>query len=342
MKSWRSRFAVLVSSVAGLALPGCGGGGGGVVEVEAGTEPLPVSYQLQASDRPLDVGVYGDGLFVLQATQGGPRTYSRLGRLDLDRDGYLIHADGARVLGVADDPAVDAAPLPAAPLAMAARASRRITLVANLDSRTQIHDASVAFDPDDPGTYNNAIGFSVWSDDGRSHDMVLYIGHMAAPNPARGEYAYWIVHASVDSLLTAVQQALHFELPTAMLPESERLLRLPAGDTGLPHDVEIDFGGTTEYGAWFGVSELRTDGYGPGVLSAVTVEADGGLLLNYDNGQTAAGGRLVLARFTVADRLRRTGESSWTCELGCSAPALGAPGSALMGTIRAGALNTAY
>lgn len=344
MKPWTTRLAVPAMSLACLALAACGGGGVDIPvqpQAQAAAEPLPVSYQLQASDRPLDLGVEGEGHFVLQAEPGGARSYSRFGRLDVDGGGRLIHVDGARVLGAADDPSLDATPLPAVPLDMPARATRRVALVMNLDERQRAHDAMEAFDPANDATFDSATGQLIWFDAGTSHALTLYYRHLAHDDPTCGGQPCWSVHATVDGQLAAARHVLRFEM-RGTLQEAEDRFLLPAGDAGLEQALEIDFSGTTNYGAWFNVTEMTVDGYGPGSLNAVTVEPDGRLRLYYSNGQVVAGGQLLLARFNVADRLYRSGGSSWICGAGCRAPALASPGSALLGTIRAGALNTVY
>ena len=339
MDTWSSRARTLASCAVWLALAGCGGGGETVQPLDAG-EALPGSYALRDSERALDLGVEGDGLFVLQPANGAARTYSRFGKLDLDGAGRLIHADGARVLGVSGDArATDPVPLPALPMFMAARASQRVVETINLDSRTPWVDADLAFDHDDAATFDSATGIDFRGADGSTHFLMLCFRH-TAPDAAAGERdAYWIAWIVVDGRVANVQHRLHFSADQSQLREADRVLRLPAAEAGLPHELEIDFSGSTGYGVPFDATELSADGYGRGTLRAVEVDADGRIRLQYDNGQSAAGGQLVLARFTVADRLQRTGASSWLCGAGCRPPRLGTPGSPLMGTIRAHALN---
>lgn len=344
MDTWFSRSAALASCMLSLALPGCGGGDGSPEPVAALTaaEALPLSYQLQTSERTLDLGIEGDGLFVLQPKPGAARTYSRLGKLDLDRDGYLVHADGGRVLGVASDPAQDAATLRVTALSMKAQATRRVTQVLNLDSRSAMHDASSAFDADNPVTYDAATGVGIWFGDGSRHALTLYFRHAPTSDPQCAGQPCWLVWATVDDLLARTPHVLRFDPAGANLQESSHILRLAAGVAGLPHAVEIDFTGSTEFGAPFAATDLGADGYGRGSLVAVEIEADGRLALRYDNGESTAGSQLLLARFSVVDRLQRTGTSSWTCGPECRAPRMGTPGSALLGRIRARALNVVF
>ena len=344
MDIWSSRPAVLASCLLLLALSGCGGSdaSGASPAPLAAAEPLPHSYRLQSSERALDLGIDGDGLFVLQPAPGADRTYSRLGKLDLDRDGHLVHLDGARVLGAANDPAHDAAALPAVALTMAGQATRRVRQVLNLDSRTPARDAHPAFDPDDDATFDNATGMSIWLEDGSLLALNLFFRHAAASAPQCDGQPCWLVWTTVDGRLVETLHVLRFPPDGARLRESDRILRLAAGQAGLPGAVEVDFTDSSQYGVPFGATELSADGYGQGSLGAIDIEADGKVVLRYDNGQSTAGGRLLLARFSVVDRLQRTGTSSWICGPECREPRLGAPGSALLGIIRAGALNAVY
>ena len=344
MDSWNSRPAALASCMLWVALSGCGGGDASEEPAapSAAAQTLPHSYQLQASERALDLGIDGDGLFVLQPARGADRTYSRLGKLDLDRDGYLVHADGGRVLGVASDPAQDAATLRVTALSMKAQATRRVTQVLNLDSRTAMHDATSAFDADDPVTYDAATGVGIWFGDGSRHALTLYFRHAPTSDPQCGGWSCWLVWPTVDDLLARTAHVLRFNPDGASLQASGHILRLAAGVAGLPHAVEIDFTGSTEFGAPFAATDLGADGYGRGTLGFVEIEADGRLALRYDNGQSTAGGQLLLARVSVVDRLQRTGTSSWTCGPECRAPSMGTPGSALLGRIRARALNVVF
>ena len=61
--------------------------------------PAMVQGGLRATGRALDLALVGEGFFVVQ-TSAGVR-YTRDGSFSLDREGYLVTADGHRVLGTA-------------------------------------------------------------------------------------------------------------------------------------------------------------------------------------------------------------------------------------------------
>ena len=66
----------------GVGLAGCGGGGGSdslSVSPPQGVAPAPNSNALGMTKRALDLGIEGDGLLMLQASEDGPRSYTRLG-----------------------------------------------------------------------------------------------------------------------------------------------------------------------------------------------------------------------------------------------------------------------
>ena len=108
------------------------------------------------------------------------------------------------------------------------------------------------------------------------------------------------------------------------------------------HALEVDLSTLTQYGAMFGVTNVRQDGYPAGQLQRVSILHTGTLALDYANGQTDKRHSLVLARTTVADRLQRFGVTGWLCATGCQPPVVDLPGRSLNGFLVAGALNVSW
>lgn len=320
---------LLAASLFGLA--GCGGG-------EEPAEPLPTVHDLETTNRELDVGIGGPGTLVLQAPGGGEFTYSRYGRLDIDRQGRLIHADGGLVLGVGSSPDVMPVPLAKLPMSMPPRATTRVQIQANLDAEESLADRD--FRPDDPGTYSFSTSTQIVTDDGGLRWLTLQFRKV--------DRNRWDVHAGIaDESASTVSHAanaaeLHFDDGGWLVDRSPVTLWIAAGEAGLPRGLEIVFVDMTQFNARYALSRFSSDGYGRGRLLSVAPQYDGRLRLAYSNGQFSNGGQLMLARFTVFDRLQRSGQSSWRCRQGCSEPAFGVPASALLGGMHSGALNVAY
>ena len=137
---------------------------------------------LQQTGGPLDMGINGNGFFVLNGTHSGTpgQFYSRDGRFSLDNDGFVVNPGGLRLQGfpiAADgtqgatlgDLQIGAGQAP--PLA-----TSNISMTLNLDGNAATPAA--AFDPADPeGTSNFSTSMTVFDSLGAERRVDLGGGH---------------------------------------------------------------------------------------------------------------------------------------------------------------------
>ncbi len=65
----------------------------------AGVDTVHTNSNLQTTGRALDLGIEGDGFFVLGDINGESLEYTRSGNFYLDELGFLVNADGLYVMG---------------------------------------------------------------------------------------------------------------------------------------------------------------------------------------------------------------------------------------------------
>lgn len=319
-----------------LLLAACGGG----ADDGATAEPVPSAGTRETTGRALDLAIDGDGMFVLESERGATR-YSRYGRFDVDLDGRLVHASGARLVGQAPDAAESSAAgvLPVLALTMAPAASTRVRVVANLDARVEPKPEDFfPFDPRDANTFDHATSARLFDARGQTVFVTFYFRNVAS--------GLWSVYLTANGVMVAGSAArlpldgaatgpLTWTLDLPSVPTADRL----DSTEPLP-GVVFDFSGSSSFGSSFSVTELDHDGWPEGRLATIAVSPDGAVTLGYDNGQGRDGGRLLLAKFSVADRLVRRDDETWSCERDCRGPRLALPGSSLLGLLSPGVLET--
>ena len=344
-----SALVSLTLMAAALMMSGCGG-----VD-EAGVSPLSVG-DLEETGRTLDVAVSGEGFLMLSDTNGSNRRYSRLGRLDIDSQGHLIHSDGGSVLGMAadlDDASSTASPLAPIEMTMAPRRTSTVVVQEQLDARTAPVSEQAGFDPNDASTYNNAMAVQVWTDAGESVILTLYVRRLSGATPASPqEPDRWEVRLGANGVTFEQPLAVLTFEPDGTQPRTSRwswAIDLPAlprisgeGKTQPLPQLVINMDGSMQYAAPFLHIANSADGWKSGTLLAATIDSLGALTTTYSNGQQRAVGQLTLARFTMADRLQRYGSTAWVCGWPCTPPDEGLPGTHLRGLLVAGALNKEF
>jgi len=104
-KSSRTIFQDIYSQTISTATaPTTTNGGSNAKQVGLGDSIAAISTNMsegspESTTNPLDFSISGDGLFVVDAGNGS-YDYTRNGALSLDRDGYLVTADGNYVMGI--------------------------------------------------------------------------------------------------------------------------------------------------------------------------------------------------------------------------------------------------
>ena len=338
-KQSQAQFADVYAS----SLTGAGGSNIGI-----GTKLATVAQQftqgnITSTNNPLDVAINGGGFFRMD--NNGEVTYQRNGQFQLDRLGFIVNANGARLTGyTADANGVlstgSPAPLSLNTADLAPQVTTLVNAIVNLDSRSGTL-ASASFDPNDPLTFHDSTAVSVYDSLGNQHTLQTYYVKTAANT--------WDVFASINGtqidpdLVTAGVQPvskLTFNSSGALTGGSPLSVDLTVATGAVsPFTVDIDYTSSTQFGAAFSVNTLNQDGYTSGRLSGFNIAADGFIQGRYTNGQSAVLGRIVLANFANPNGLQPLGDNQWAETSTSGSPLVGVPDSGSLGVLQASAVE---
>lgn len=306
-----------------------------------------------------DVALSGEGFFVLNGTVNGMTGsfYTRAGQFRLDASGTLVDPSGLAVMGRparADGTfAASVSKLAIPPGSIAAQATSSLQIAANFDASAPV--ATLPFDPQDPNaTANFSTAIQVFDSLGTGHAVDVYFVkngdnqweyHALANgdelNPplsgTKSEIGSGALTFTSDGALSAltVAQPISVSFNGATATQA---ISVDFGSTVSSGGSGLD--GTTQFSMPSGISAQSQDGRASGALSGISIAADGTVQGLYTNGERAAIGQILIAKFRSQEGLVRAGNGLFAETRESGSAVLGAPGSGGRGSLSAGALET--
>lgn len=296
-KQSRTDFSdVYSSTISGLQI-------GNGVHVNSITQDLGQGG-INHTGRVLDLAIEGDAYFTMRNI-GGETIYSRAGNFDIDKDGYVVSINGdhlqgyigvdGAITGTVGDVMLDTAPLPA-------KQTSNVAFNINLDATEAV--PTLAFDENDPLTYNARSSMEIFDSLGNSHALSTYYVKTSDNN--------WDIHAYVDGASVGSGTLTYTDF--GLFSGSTGLTGLswtPGGGANGPQVFDIRLDESTQYGIKTQERGFEQNGYSAGSLSGYTVDGDGIISGRYSNGQNMPLAQLALAKFPNPQGLTSIGNNSW-------------------------------
>lgn len=303
------------------------------------------SGNIEGTGRNLDLAIAGEGFLRFQQPSGDI-VYSRNGQLTMTAQGDLINAQGAQLMGYpADDDGnvqVGGAPVPLNVPAddIPAQATSQVTIGMNLDSGEAVVDRDeTGFATSDPGSYSYATNATVYDSLGNPRNMTLYFTKVDE-DAGGSAWEVQAVLAGSSEPVEVTEDGLSFDTSGRVIGDAE--FEITFGDLPGAEDLAftIDLGSATQFANNSTVNELDQDGYTSGALVGITIEDDGSVMRHYSNEQSLSSGQIVLANFRNPEGLTPIGDNAWAATAASGQELVGAPGTGLLGSLRAGALES--
>jgi flagellar hook protein FlgE len=156
--------------------------GASAAQIGTGVSVSTVSQQftqgnITSTTNPLDTAINGPGFFQLTNTAGAT-VYSRNGQFLLDKNGFLVNAQGSKVNGYMPNAAgviLSGAPVPLQinPANLQPQPTATSTVGVNLNSASAVPITAV-FNSTDPTSYTNSTSMTVYDSLGASHVGTMY------------------------------------------------------------------------------------------------------------------------------------------------------------------------
>ena len=290
------------------------------------------------TDNALDLAIGGEGFFVL--SDNGARSYTRSGAFGVDRDGYVVNAEGLRLqaypyagnnLFNTGTPQDQRLTIGANPPSATTRAAFGINLPANAPA-----PANPVFDPLDPSSFNHTTSVTIYDSLGAAHTATVYFIKDAVPNT-------WNTEIQINGTTVAGAAPIVFNPDGSLQLPAGGLMPLAAftpGTGAADINMSIDFATATQFGDNFGVNSLSQDGFTTGRLTGVSVDPECVVFARFTNGHSTSLGKLALANFVNPQGLQQLGDTSWGEAFQSGDALLGEAGTASFGNIQSGALES--
>ena len=354
-KGQRAEFAEMYA----MALGAAGGSNGGIGVNVATVAQLFTQGNIKITGNNLDLAINGEWMFKVSMSDGSI-AYTRNGEFKLDKDGYIVTNNGARLQGYL--PPAPGAPIPVGATtdlvlptgaAIAPRATGSSTvnpgifITANLPS-----DAPVQGAPSSPLTaaqkkYGTVV--NIYDQQGNDIPLQIYfvktganqwtvVGRVEGATPWQGNLGTVTFDAAGQVSAT----------PTITLPANA--LAVNSYASGVPSAafpsaaVPINIGSAgnwtlTQYVSPFAVYDLKQDGYAPGELSSIVISEQGIITARYSNGVSHDAGQVALVRFRNLQGLEPINGGYWRKTFASGQPIEGQPLTGRFGSVRQNALE---
>jgi len=334
-KGSRTEFADLFAvSLQGVSSNASGNG----VRVAAVTQQF-AQGNIEFTDSNLDLAVSGQGMFIV--SDAGALAYSRAGAFQMNRDGYVVNAQGQRLqvyppiagggfntggLGDLRLLTTDSPP----------NATANVEYVLNLPANAAPPPVA-AFNPNDPNSFNQATSLTLFDSLGATHTGTLYFVKTANPNE-------WTARLSIDGTLTGPAQTLQYSNTGLLTAPAGGQLAFPAyaPTTGAANmQVTVDIQQTTQFGGNFAVNSVTQDGYTTGRLIGIDIGDTGVVNARFTNGVSTPLGQIAVANFANPQGLQQLGNTQWAETFASGQALRGQAGNSGFGLIQSGALESA-
>lgn len=309
----------------------------------AGTEVNNQQGSLNATNRPSDLAIQGDGYFMVGG--GSAIGYTRDGGFALDSSGDLVQrSTGLRLLGWTADASgnIDTSAGIGTANALniqvggqsSVQATTQISLGGNLKSSAATTDSWSAT-------------VRVYDSKGGPHDLTVKF-QKNATNPAgspAGTATSWSWTASegttvVGSSTQAGNAALCFDSSGNLL-NPKALGNVQLNPTGTPpgQKMTIDFSKTTQLNTDSSVSATGQNGFPVGTLQSYSIDSNGVITGSFSNGLSKPLGQVAMASFSNPDGMQRAGSNLWEATSNSGTPVVGTANTNGRGSIAAGYLE---
>jgi flagellar hook protein FlgE len=189
-KSSQAQFADVYAN----SLNGAGGNQAGIGSKVSQIAQQFTQGNVESSNNPLDIAINGAGFF--RTTVAGATQYSRNGQFSLDKDGFMVNAQGAKLTGYAASHS--GAILPGSPVPIQINtadlqpvATTRVDVQLNLDSGSA-SPITNPFTATDPSSYNKQSSIDVYDTLGNPHVMSSFYVRTSA--------GHWDVYVANDGV----------------------------------------------------------------------------------------------------------------------------------------------
>ena len=302
------------------------------------------------TDNSLDLAINGGGFFIL--SDSGTQTFTRAGYFGLDRQGFIVANNGARLQGFPADAQGEITSgvlgsLQVQTSDIAPRRTEVVDLQFNLDSDADIIDpTSDPFSALDQNSFSSSTSLTIYDSQGNPNILTTYFAKRASnlwetyfyvngtnvvapPFVApQTEPSYNLSFDSVGNLTTAppILDVDNWNPPGGVLQAPDS-------------NFQVNIARSTQVQGDFSVSNVDQDGFAAGRLTGVEVDNTGVIFARYNNGEALALGQVALANFDNPQGLTPLGQSTWGESFESGLPVIGEPQSGSLGLIQSGALE---
>jgi flagellar hook protein FlgE len=325
-KSSRGEFADVFS---GDAV----GIGNGVRLTEVRQEFTQGNVEITA--RQLDLAISGNGFFI--TSDNGSLLYSRVGAFGLDATGVVQNAEGERLQIYAPTPTGGFNQGQLADLVVRADtappvASTLVNMNINLPADATV--PGVAFDPNDPLSYNHSTSTVLYDSLGVAHTATYFFSRTATG---------WEVNQTLDGNVVGSAEPFTFNSNgTIATPVGGAIAPFTAALTNgaNPLTVGLQLNDTTQYGDNFTVNSINPDGQAEGRLRGIEIDQTGIVYARFSNGQSETLGKIALANFSNPEGLQKVSDTSFQETFDSGVAQRGEATESNFGLIQSGALES--
>lgn len=288
---------------------------------------------LENTGRNMDLAIDGGGFFRLN--QEEQIVFSRNGQFNINSDGQIVNAQGARLTGYPAGAGTGGDPieLQVPNAALQAQASTVIDAAFNLDASIPAVPVG-GFDSTDPGTYSYANNVTLYDSQGNARNTTIYFSKVGDNSwEVRMGQGTDIQDVAVDP------NPLEFDENGIIQNAPLNQVTFTPGGGVADIDIDLDLTGTTQFADEFDMKEVDQDGYSSGSLIGVEIDESGNLIGNYSNEESRDLGTVALVNFANEEGLTPMGDNAWAASSTSGQPLLGMAGVGQFGSIQSGVVE---
>lgn len=314
---------------------------------------------LEFTGRPLDLGISGNGYFVLAKDE--QRFYSRAGNFKLDSSGFIVNQSGLAVLGFPANGSGALEPININNIEQDSVLTTELSIAGNVNASANLVTAATIPDPGvvvpPTVTYTDLNNFAeystvvdVYDSLGDKHSTTFFFYHTGV-----NEYTVraYVNNEDVDPAATLTVTGRPRQVGEAVITFGGDGQRNPLPTPGTPDltaniawsngadasTIDMTFAPLTQYSAQSNILSISQDGTGIGAVQSISVGGDGRITALLSNGQSTLLGTLALANFSNQEGLSRLGGNLLASSTASGEAIIGRAEAGTFGSIKSGTVE---